>query len=79
MGSFKKALMVYIAPSPADMMERRNKKTGTKSFSERKVGWGYSGFCIALFHNCNSLALKMSRLLNEETNVVEKPDFSHPV
>lgn len=52
-GSFKKALMVYIAPSPADMMEWRNKEMGTKSFSERKAGWRYSsGFCIALFHKC---------------------------
>lgn len=41
-GSFKKSLMVYIAPSPADMMEWRNRKTGTKSLWEWKGDRGYS-------------------------------------
>lgn len=48
-------------------MEWRSKKTGTKQLSESKVGWGdSSGFCMALFHHRNSLALKMSRLLTEK-------------
>lgn len=77
-GSFKKSLMVYIAPSPADMMEWRNRKTGTKSFWEWKGDRGYSSLDPAL--HCFTIAtvslLKCQHFWLKTLKVGEKPDFS---
>lgn len=63
-------IYIYIAQSPADMTEWRNKDTGTKSFWGRKGGRGYSSLWIQhiIITQSENLALKMSRLLTEETD-----------
>lgn len=63
-------IYIYIAQSPADMTEWRNKDTGTKSFWGRKDGRGYSSLWILhiIIPHSENLALKMSRLLTEKAD-----------